>query len=500
MLIDKSGIININNFYQLSTINYQLSTIDMEIICTRPGCDRPHNYFPDLDQPFNLQTAQQKYCTTCGMPLILAGRYLPSKLLGQGGFGAAYLACDRYTPTLRNCVVKQFQPAGNLSSQQLEIALKLFEREALVLEKLGSKNSQIPDLYAYFPLVINKINSNQQEQFFYLVQQFIDGEDLEHELAKKGTFTESEILEILQSLLPVLKFVHENNSIHRDIKPSNIMRDKQGILYLLDFGAVKEIANNPGNNPLTPSTGIYSQGFAPPEQMAGTQVYPCTDLYALAATCVILLTGKSSQDLYDTYNNRWKWQQFAPKLGDRLTNILNQMLQSSPADRFQTAQEVLNCLVSPPLTSSSTVIQTPVGEKGHSPLPKPAPPKPQKTPISVIQFLGNAAFTGFETTLLSIIFASILPNLQLSFVLGAISFLLIITALYFRIIEKIDLIVIASISFAIIWFIPLLHEILLTYKLPLFYLIIIPLFVALFCVAIATIFRLIYQILSGLLK
>jgi serine/threonine protein kinase len=464
----------------------------MEIICTRPGCPRPNNYFADLEQSLNLRTVQQKYCTTCGMPLILAGRYLPSKLLGQGGFGAAYLACDRYTPTLRNCVVKQFQPAGNLSEQQLEIALKLFEREALVLEKIGNQHRQIPDLYAYFPLVVNKIQSNQQEQFFYLVQEFIDGEDLEQELAKKGNFSELEILEILESLLPVLKFVHENNSIHRDIKPSNIMRDRQGILHLLDFGAVKEIANNPSHNPLTPSTGIYSQGFAPPEQMAGTQVYPCTDLYALAATCIILLTGKSSQDLYDSYNNRWNWQQFAPKLGDRLTNILNQMLQPSPADRFQSAQEVINCLSSPPPPPTPTVIQQPVQTA-----PPPQPPKPTKPSISVWELLANATFTGFETTLLLVVFASILPSWQLSLLVTGVSFLLIIIALYLRIIEKFDLIIIAVISLSIIWFVPAL---LFTYNLTQLYLVIIPVFSALICLAIATIFRLIYQILSGILK
>jgi serine/threonine-protein kinase len=475
----------------------------MEIICTRPGCPRPNNYFTDLDQSFNLQTAQQKYCTTCGMPLILAGRYLPSKLLGQGGFGAAYLACDRYTPTLRNCVVKQFQPAGNLSSDQLEIALNLFEREALVLERLGSKHPQIPDLYAYFPLVVNKINSNQQEQFFYLVQEFIDGEDLEHELAKKGKFTEQEVLEILQSLLPVLKFVHENNSIHRDIKPSNIMRSREGVLYLLDFGAVKEVANNPSNNPLTPSTGIYSQGFAPPEQMAGNQVYPCTDLYALAATCVILLTGKSSQELYDSYNNRWHWQQFAPQLGDRLTNILNQLLQSSPANRFQSAQEVINCLVSPPPTPKPTIIQPPqqaVAQKAPSPQTSSTPPiQPKKPSISAMEFLGNAAFTGFETSLLSIIFTSLIPNLEFALVLGGVSFLLILIALYFRIIEKFDLIIIAIITVAVIWFVPSLHLILSEYNLAKIFLIIIPFGVLIVCVFIAAIFRLIYQLLSGIL-
>jgi serine/threonine-protein kinase len=116
----------------------------MEIYCTRPSCPRPQNHFPDLDNKATLKTAQQKYCTSCGMPLILVGRYLPLKLLGQGGFGAAFLARDRYTPAMRQCVVKQFQPSGDLNPQQFQMAQDLFEREAEVLEQLGCRHPQIP--------------------------------------------------------------------------------------------------------------------------------------------------------------------------------------------------------------------------------------------------------------------------------------------------------------------------------------------------------------------
>lgn len=218
----------------------------MEIYCTRPGCSRPQNVFAELDNKATLQTAQQKYCTSCGMPLILAGRYIPSKLLGQGGFGAAFLARDRYTPRMRDCVVKQFQPAGDLSLQQLTIAQNLFEREAEVLEQLGSAHPQIPDLYAFFPLSVHSVQRGKEEQFFYLVQEFIDGQTLEEELNTKGAFSEEQVIEVLREIIKVLKFVHDNGSIHRDIKLSNIIRHKNGLLYLLDFGAVKQVTRGAG--------------------------------------------------------------------------------------------------------------------------------------------------------------------------------------------------------------------------------------------------------------
>ncbi|MEO1592427.1 MAG: 4-Cys prefix domain-containing protein, partial [Cyanobacteria bacterium J06632_22] len=195
----------------------------MQLYCTRPNCTKPINPFPQLSSA-TIQTAQQKYCTTCGMPLILCGRYLPEKLLGQGGFGAAFYARDRFTPTQRACVVKLFQPSSQLSSQQLQVAQGLFEREAAVLEKLGNQHPQIPDLYAFFPLVVPGQQPGSTTEFFYLVQEFIEGEDLEQRLEREGPLPEAEVKAIVMDTLKILNFVHENGAIHRDIKPSNLMQ------------------------------------------------------------------------------------------------------------------------------------------------------------------------------------------------------------------------------------------------------------------------------------
>lgn len=497
----------------------------MDILCTRPSCDRL-NSFPDLDNRNTLQTAQQKFCTRCGMPLILAGRYLPVKLLGQGGFGAAFLALDRFTPTMRFCVVKQFQPTGNLNAQQLAIAEGLFEREATVLEQLGNKNEQIPDLYAFFPLIVDNPREGKPDQFFYLVQEFINGENLEEELARTGPFSEVAVKEVMEEMLKVLQFVHSKGSIHRDIKPSNIMRNQEGKLYLLDFGAVKQIAA--GNVPGGGSTGIYSMGFAPPEQMAGNQVYPATDLYALGVTCLYLLTGKSAQDLYDPYHTTWNWRTYAPPISDRLGQVLDRLLLPAPKDRYQSAIEVLKALDEPvshpviqPQPQTPSTHPTKIQQQSQTPPTKSSPPavKPVKTPrtspkklFSTLELLSSAAFLGFEGILIGIAATSLISATGFSALITGMAIAGMMFAQGRRIIEKWDFLLIAGISLTAFFFLPILHKSSVISPLqavlsvsapifqnPFFVILLIASFGALALIAIVALFRLIYQLLTSLL-
>ena len=454
----------------------------MELYCTRPGCPRPLNLCSDLDDPVALKRTSQKYCTTCGMPLILRDRYLPFKLLGQGGFGVAVLARDRDTPAMRYCVVKQFKPYGNLNSQQLEIAQNLFSREAEVLEELGNQHPQIPQLFAFFELTVSSFPPGKQEQFFYLVQEYINGRDLDEELAQKGKFSEDEVIEILQELLPVLQFVHEQGSIHRDIKPSNIRRNSKKNLYLLDFGAVKQVTKVAAGN--TGSTGIYSMGFAPPEQMSGGQIYPSTDLYALAVTCLALLTAKEPKELFDSYTNKWQWRNYVT-VSDRLGNILDRMLLSTPDLRFQSAEEVLAALIPPQLAPTLT---------------SPSPAKVQLPSISArraiptfstLELLGNGGFSGMMAGILAIVLHSVLGLSPISIGLGMLILGGLIFAQYCRTIEKVDLLIIAGIGLAIVWIFPVLRAGL---TFPDFAVLVVG--AGLLAIAITALFRLIYKLLD----
>lgn len=466
----------------------------MEVYCTRPRCPRPQNYFADLDDITTLKTTQQKYCTTCGMPLMLDGRYVPMKLLGRGGFGAAFLARDRRIPGMRQCVVKQFQPAGNLTLTQLQQAQLMFEREAEVLAQLGNDHEQIPDLFAFFPVIVNSLQPGQQDQFFYLVQEYINGQNLEEELVQNGKFSEQQVLEVLQEILKVLKFVHDRGIIHRDIKPSNIMRRRDGKLFLLDFGAVKQVTNAALGSAAS-STGIYSMGFAPPEQMAGGQVFPSTDLYALAVTLITLLTNQEAVQLFDAYSNQWKWRSQV-SVNPRLADILDKMLLPAANQRFQSAQEVLDALNSQPLAptqlNSPSVTLPPQPSKGSSPVvPRRPPTQPA---FSTVELLGGAAFSGFEGALIAIALFSLVKSPIITLTTSALILGILIFAQTRRWIEKFDLLIIPTITFAIIFFLPFLQG-----GLGIQAVVVLAVAAGLVAISLTAVFRLIYKLLSLLL-
>ncbi len=168
--------------------------------CIQPGCAQPHN------------SDTHNYCQSCGSPLLLQQRYRPLCALSQGGFGKTFIAVDEQLPLTPPVVVKQLAFSRE-NPETYQIALRLFQQEAIRLNELG-EYPQIPQLYAYF----------EQDGSLYLVEEFIQGHTLDEELKEKGVFKESEILELLDQLLPVLQFIHERNIVHRDIKPANIMR------------------------------------------------------------------------------------------------------------------------------------------------------------------------------------------------------------------------------------------------------------------------------------
>ena len=333
-----------------------------------------------MSQCLNPDCLQQNppktiFCQRCGSKLVLQERYRGVRVIGEGGFGRTFLAVDEQrldTP----CVIKQFLPQQS-GSAALEKATELFKQEAFRLRDLG-KHSHIPDLLAFFP----------QEGRLYLIQEFIEGKNLLDELQQKGKFSESEVKQILVELLPILQFVHDNKVIHRDIKPENIIRSSQtGALFLIDFGVSKEV----GGSVLTRvGTITGTPGYAPPEQMRG-KVFPNSDFYSLAVTCIRLLTGYFQKDdgddlIFDSMRMQWIWKQYV-SVSQELEIVLDKMLQDLPINRFQSANEVLSGLEKQIVSTSSKL---PVSYNHlQTGLPKINYPK---IPTSFIENLGNYVF------------------------------------------------------------------------------------------------------------
>ncbi|HEY9598754.1 MAG TPA: serine/threonine-protein kinase, partial [Cyanophyceae cyanobacterium] len=161
----------------------------------------------------------------------LGGRYKIISQLGSGGFGHTFLAQDLHLPGSPRCVVKQLKPKSR-EEENLKIARRLFDTEANVLARLGS-HDQIPRLLAHF----------EENREFYLVLELIEGESLTHDIVSGQPWSEAEVKDLLQDVLQVLAFVHEQQVIHRDIKPSNLIRrHSDGRIVLIDFGAVKQVS------------------------------------------------------------------------------------------------------------------------------------------------------------------------------------------------------------------------------------------------------------------
>jgi ABC-type branched-subunit amino acid transport system substrate-binding protein/tRNA A-37 threonylcarbamoyl transferase component Bud32 len=319
----------------------------MKVYCTRPrhSTQRPHiNDIPD-DYLTN-DHIQQRYCHICGMPLILKNQYLPLEEKGSGGFGITFVALDLNSPgekliDKKRRIIKQLHPSMPLSAELILKVERFFKQEAKVLEEL--RHNQIPCFYAFFKLSVPASPTNTAQKFFYLVQEYIEGNDLQKERETGKKYTESEVIEFLREMLGILKFIHHQNIIHRDIKPSNVVRcQKTGKLYLIDFGAVKQVIKKVEEGVSESATVIMTPGFSPPEQVNAGIVYFASDLYSLAATCIYLFTGENPMNLDIPYNlERW---QNSVKVRPELAKIINKMLEPNPKYRYQSADEVMAAL------------------------------------------------------------------------------------------------------------------------------------------------------------
>ncbi|MEO1431332.1 MAG: serine/threonine-protein kinase [Cyanobacteria bacterium J06633_8] len=266
---------------------------------------------------------------------LISNRYQIQKTLGRGGFGRTYLAFDnrRYNEP---CVLKEFLP-DTQSPSVIRKSKELFEREAKVLYQI--KHQQIPQFLALLT----------DDEKLFIVQEYIDGKTylqiLDERLSTTGKpFSEREVREWLLDMLPVLEYIHGCNIIHRDISLENVMLPQnQSKPVLIDFGVVKQkftqIFSNSSSQSFRQGSVVGKIGYSPPEQLRLGHCFPSSDMYALAVSALILLTGKMPHLLIDDSLN-WNWQPYA-NVSNSLAAILNKMLSAAPNQRYQSAKEII---------------------------------------------------------------------------------------------------------------------------------------------------------------
>ncbi|MEI3649069.1 MAG: WG repeat-containing protein [Dolichospermum lemmermannii FEM_B0920] len=276
----------------------------------------------------------------------LRRRYKITKELGKGGFGKTYLAeypVDLPVTPQYKCVVKELikPPTPEINTEER------FKKEAAILFKLGKNHSQIPELYDFF----------EENRKFYLVQEYIDGHDLSNEITSGQQCSEAEVIHLLEEILEVLSFVHEQNVIHRDIKPLNLMRRySDNKFVLIDFGIVKEISTLEVNaqGKISSTIPIGTRGYMPNEQFNGHPKL-CSDIYALGMTAIQAITGLSPHKLQiDSNTLEVIWREKA-QISEPLADVLTKMLRYHYKDRYTDAHEALQALKQAGLPSESPI-------------------------------------------------------------------------------------------------------------------------------------------------
>lgn len=256
---------------------------------------------------------------------LLVGRYQVERVLGEGAHGVTYLAT---TADGRRVALKELAVARVESWK----AIELFEREGQALRALS--HPAIPAYEEAFHL-----DDGWGGERFFLAQAYVEGRDLGAEVERGRRWTEAQVRALVAELLEVLAYMQALSPpmIHRDIKPSNLMERPDKSLALIDFGAVQTLAAEDTGG----STIVGTTGYMPVEQLMGRAV-PATDLYAVGATAVHLLSGRHPADLpvrRMTLDFRG-----AVNVSESFARFLDGMLAPDVDERYRTAREALEAL------------------------------------------------------------------------------------------------------------------------------------------------------------
>jgi predicted Zn finger-like uncharacterized protein len=320
----------------------------------------------------------EKNCQRCGQPLptaagtMIHNRYRLERLLAMGGFGAVYLAIDTKDKNQRKVAIKEMIVPD---PQEFKIRLNFFRRESEILRSLE-----------VVPIVPRVYDFIQQGQSAHLALEFIKGQDLLKLMDANGNkpFLIPQVIEWAKSICDVLTHMHSQSPplIHRDLKPDNIMLlEDQRSIKMIDFGTARDLGRGQKTR-LAAKTRVYTEGYAPPEQIVG-KPEPRSDLFALAATLYHLATGKAPEGYYTA-------KEIEAQLADPNTTLpassrwffelLKINLAEDANDRYFSAKEIkgdldrqrvtkeINC----PKCKASNLVRSPYCVKCAEPLTDPS--------------------------------------------------------------------------------------------------------------------------------
>ncbi len=259
---------------------------------------------------------------------LLDGHYQILKVLNDGEKEKTYLVED-INLTGKQFIVKQLC-LPNSNPQALTILRRLFTSKVATLEKLGQEHDQIQKLIASF----------EENEEFYIVQEFIPGNPLSDEIIQGQPLREDEVISLLSEILEILVVVHSYGVIHRDLKPANIIRresDKK--LVLVNLGTFNEAINNTVDN----------SEYMPIEQINGNLKYN-SDIYALGIVAIAALKALPTNEISNLRSQKNKltgeivWRDKNLKVNRKLAKIINKMVRFDYRKRYQYATEVLDDL------------------------------------------------------------------------------------------------------------------------------------------------------------
>ncbi|MGD1913717.1 MAG: protein kinase [Rivularia sp. (in: cyanobacteria)] len=280
---------------------------------------------------------------------VLQERYQIVQTLGAGVFGQTYISVDIEHPNNPKCVVKQLKVTSLQPSFLQDLRLR-FLTETRTLKRLGH-HKQIPQLISCF----------EENERFYLVQEFVEGHSLSAELPvnenPESFWSEKAVVDFLKDVLSILQFVHSQGVIHCDVKPENLIRRvRDGKLVLIDFGSIQPV--DFGENEVLPiyTIPVTSLGYIPPEQFIGkTQIN--SDIYALGMIAIQALTGLTPLELKKhPSNNEVLWRSRNTAVSDYLAAVIGKMVRYNFQERFQGVTDVLQALNQVPVDAASQII------------------------------------------------------------------------------------------------------------------------------------------------